>query len=142
MLTDLCQELHNWFDVARYTGSYTIEGGNITAPFLQEGQYFRIVGSTFNDGVYQYPAWDLTDETFDGAVWALAIPRAVVKLADDIGAWREKYEAPDSAALSPFNSESFGGYSYSKGNANGSQSGSVSGWRTAFSSQLNRWRKI
>ncbi len=144
MLTELCQDLRNWFDRERHTGTFTIENGNITADFLQEGQYFRIVGSIFNDGVHQYPAADLLPETFDGAVWALAIPKAVIALAEEIAAWRAKYEATDSAAMSPFASESFGGYSYSKGGSGNSQSGvsSTPSWKTAFASRLNMWRKI
>ena len=65
MLTAICAELRNWFVVPNgvHIQAYTISGGSI-APldFLQEGQYFRIIGSVFNDGVYQYPAADLTDE--------------------------------------------------------------------------------
>ena len=72
MLTEICAELRNWFVVPDgvHIGTYTISGGSI-APldFLQEGQYFRIIGSVFNDGVHQYPASDLTDETFHGAVY-------------------------------------------------------------------------
>ena len=140
MLTELCQELKNWFVLEKHTGTFTIESGNITADFLREGQYFRIIGSVFSDGVHQYPAADLVDETFDGAVWALAIPLAVINLSTEIDAWCKKYESADSAALSPFQSESFGGYSYSKGS---SKSGAVAdGWKTAFGSRLNRWRKI
>lgn len=136
MLTELCQELHNYFDRERRSGSFIISGGNIQADFLREGQYFRIMGSTFSDGVHQYPASGLLDEEFTGAVWALAIPAAVVQLAADIGAWRQKYETVDSTAMSPFTSESFDGYSYSKG---GSGAG---GWQAAFASRLNAWRKI
>ena len=144
MLTELCQEIRNWFDRARYTGTYTIEGGNLTADFLKNGQYFRIIGSIFNDGVYKYPAKNLTDEVFEGAVWALAIPKAVVALANEIQEWRDKYEAIDSASMSPFNSESFGGYSYSKsGGGSGGGSGSEgASWREAFASRLNAWRKL
>ena len=144
MLTELCQELRNWFDRERHTGTFTIENGNIAADFLQDGQYFRIIGSIFSDGVHQYPAADLHAETFTGAVWALAIPAPVLKLSSDIDEWRGKYEASDSAAMSPFNSESFGGYSYSKsgnGNANSSSS-SAPTWKTAFASRLNMWRKL
>lgn len=142
MLTELCQELHNWFDRERYTGTFTIEGGNITANFLQTGQYFRIIGSVFNDGVFKYGDADLTDETFDGAVWALAIPAPVIKLAQEIEAWRTKYERADSAAMSPFNSESFGGYSYAKSGAGTASASGATGWRGVFRSQLNRWRKL
>lgn len=144
MLTELCQELHNWFDRERYTGTFTIAGGNITADFLKSGQYFRVMGSVFNDGVHCYPATELHDEEFDGSVWALAIPKAVQDLAEEIDGWREKYEGADSAALSPFQSESFGGYSYSKGSYGSSSGGSSSApsWKTVFASRLNMWRKI
>ena len=143
MLTELCQELRNWFDRERHTGAFEIVDGNLTADFLAEGQYFRICGSIFNDGVHQYPVDILRDETFDGSVWALAIPEPVIKLADEIDKWREKYETADSAALSPFTSESFGGYSYTKSGSSGStvDTGGVS-WQNVFKTRLNRWRKI
>ena len=142
MLTELCQEIKNWFDVDRVFDTFTIEGGELSLPFLQDGQYFRIVGSVFNDGVYQYPASGLTDETFDGAVWAMAVPPAVIALAEEISAWQEKYGGADSAAMSPFQSESFGGYSYSKGSGSGSGGTDAGSWQSAFASRLNLWRKI
>lgn len=144
MLTELCQELKNWFDRERHTGTFEIQDGNLTADFLREGQYFRIMGSIFSDGVHQYPAADLPSETFEGAVWALAIPAPVIRLSEEIDEWRAKYEAADSAAMSPFSSESFGGYSYSKSGTGNSDGGGTTGgsWRTAFASRLNMWRKI
>lgn len=144
MLTELCQELHNWFDIERHTGTFTIDNGNITADFLLEGQYFRIMGSVFSDGVHQYPASDLLSETFTGSVWALAIPKAVINLATEIDAWQQKYGGADSAAMSPFNSESFGGYSYSKsaGSAGSNSGGGGAGWQSVYASQLNKWRKL
>lgn len=142
MLTELCQELKNWFDRERHTGTFTIADGNITADFLREGQYFRIMGSVFSDGVHQYPAAGLPSETFTGAVWALAIPAPVIALDEEITAWREKYEATDSAAMSPFTSESFGGYSYSKSSGNSGDGSSGRSWQTAFAPRLNMWRKI
>ena len=148
-LTELCQTLHNWFVLEKQFGTITISDGAITIdrkdPGLLENQYFRIVGSVYNDGVHKNGDYSdtLEDETFDGALWLMGIPKAVLKLADEIDAWREKYEATDSAALSPFNSESFGGYSYSKGN-NTTQSGNGSGggWESVFASRLAMWRKI
>ena len=147
MLTELCQELRNWFDLDRRNGTFTISGGALTADFLVEGQYYRIKGSIFNDGVHKYgDAEDkLTDETFKGEVWAMAIPKAVLLLADNIAAWQEKYGAVDSQAMSPFQSESFGGYSYNKGSGSvavGAAASSPTGWKAAFQSELNRWRKI
>lgn len=148
MLTELCQELHNWFDLERHTGTFEIVGGVITAPFLVDGQYYRILGSVFNDGVHQYgheAEGELKDESFDGAVWALGIPKAVIKLAEDIAEWQNKYGTVDSAAMSPYTSESFGGYTYSKGGgsaSSGSGSGGGTDWRSVFASRLNMWRKL
>lgn len=145
MLTELCKEIKNWFECAKFFGTFTIENGEITGTYsLQENQYFRIVGSVFNDGVYQFGDADLEDETFTGAIWAMAVPKEVIALADDIKEWTDKYQSIDSVAMSPFNSESFGGYSYSK-SSGGSSSGNVdlSGtWQGAFADRLNHWRKI
>ena len=146
MLTDLCQELRNWFDLERYTGTFTISGGTLTADFLQTNQYFRIKGSVFNDGVHRNVAGEiLIDETFKGEVWAMGIPQAVVELSDKIDAWIDKYGNVNSQSMSPFQSESFGGYSYSKGNSSaavGASASTPTGWKAAFASELNRWRKI
>ena len=51
MLTEICQELKNWFDLERHFGVFTIENGELSLPFLMDGQYYRICGSVFNDGV-------------------------------------------------------------------------------------------
>lgn len=142
MLTELCQELRNWFDLSRHFGTFEIKDGNLTADFLAVGQYYRICGSIFNDGVHQWPTDILRDETFEGSVWALAIPEPVIKLADEIDEWREKYENADSAALSPFVSESFGGYSYTKSGSGSNADVCGASWQTAFRTRLNRWRKI
>ena len=82
MLEQVLRRLNNWFLLEIHEGTFTVENGGVTLPFLQKGQYFRIVGSVFNDGLHQYPAEDLTDESFTGVVWALAVPKAVVTLAD------------------------------------------------------------
>lgn len=132
-LTDLCNEIKNWFDVSRHYGEFEIKNGTIDLDFLSEGQFFRIIGSTFNDGVYQYSLNDLKDDKFDGAIWAMAVPPAVLELLDRINGYIEKYS---SVIDSPYQSESFGGYSYSKEN-----NGNVN-WKSKFSSDLNRWRKI
>lgn len=143
MLTELCQELHNWFEREKRSGSFRIVDGMLEADFLLPGQYFRVMGSIFNDGVHQYGNDYLNDEDFTGSVWSLAIPDAVIKLAEDIDAWRTKYEAADSSAMSPYMSESFGGYSYSKGSAiSGTGSGGATSWRTSFASRMNAWRKV
>ena len=141
-LTELCAELRNWFERNRIFGEFTISEGSISVPegFLQEGQYYRIINSVFNDGVHQYPSSDLTDEAFDGAVWAMAVPPTVIALLDDITAW----EAENSDVItSPYSSESFGGYSYSKATGSGTDgSGNSADYRTVFANRLNKWRKI
>lgn len=141
MLEELMRECRNWFVVPNgvHLGTFTIKDGSITLPFLVENQYFRIIGSVFNDGLHQYGANQLKDETFTGAVWALAVPAAFLTLADEVAEWRDKYE---SAANSPFQSESFAGYSYTKSSANGNSGGSVTGWQGVFAPRLNKWRKL
>lgn len=138
MLEQVLRHLNNWFLVEIREGTFTVENGSITLPFLLTNQYFRIVGSVFNDGLHQYPAVDLTGETFTGSVWALAVPKAVIDLSVEIEAWQEKN---GEAAASPYQSESFGGYSYTKRSA-GSDSGTLNGWQDAFKSRLNDWRKL
>ena len=139
MLEQVLMNIRNWFTVKGgiYSGTFTIKDGGVTLPFLADGQYFRICGSLFNDGLHQYPADGLVDETFNGTIWALAIPKAVIELADEIGKWQEKN---GEAASSPFSSESFGGYSYSK--ATDAETGGAVTWQSAFKKQLSAWRKI
>ena len=136
MLETVVQNLNNWLLVPDgvHAGEFTVQGGQLTLPFLQTGQYFRVVGSVFNDGLHQYPVADLTDETFTGSVWALAVPKAVIELAEEIDAWQTKNGDPG-----PFTSESFGGYSYSKAT---NASGMAVGWQDVFKSRLNDWRRI
>ena len=139
MLEQVLMHLKNWFlvPVGIHEGTYPIEDGGITLPFLADGQYFRICGSVFNDGLHQYNVLDLTDETFTGTIWALAIPKAVIELADEIQKWQEKN---GEASVSPYQSESFGGYSYSK--ATDAETGGAVTWQSAFKQQLSAWRKI
>ena len=134
MLTELCKELKNWFvgsDNDKKIGVFEISGGVIMPPIdLKENQYFRIIGSVFNDGVHKCgdTADVLVDEEFDGAIWLMRVPPEIVTLASKISEYESKY-----GEVTPFTSESFGGYSYSKKDSN---------WKDAFSTELNKWRKI
>ena len=139
MLTEICQEIRNWFDVERKFGEFTIADGHITVDGLQSGQYFRIVGSVFNDGVHSEND-TLHDEVFDGAVWLMAVPPEILALEVEISDWETNY---GSVVVKPFASESFGGYSYSMGSRSGANgSMSVPTWQSTFAKALNRWRKI
>ena len=141
MLETVLTHLKNWFVVPRgvHEGIYKIENHTLELPFLQNGQYYRICGSVFNDGLHKYGDIEdkLQNENFTGTVWALAIPKAVVELSVKIEEWQTKN---GDAVASPFTSESFGGYSYTK--ATDSVTGAPATWETVFRSQLNPYRKL
>lgn len=142
MIGQVCAEVKNYFiqkDVDIHASNYTVTNGQIgPVPFLKDGQYYRIVGSMLNDGVYQHGVDDtaLSDEEFFGAVWAMRVPRDFVALCEEIQAW----DVQNGEALSgPYSSESFGGYSYSK--ATGSDGGAYT-WRDQFRTRLNAYRRL
>ena len=86
MLGELCKELNNWFAAAIYLGEYDITGGILTGleDDLKAGQYFRIVGSAFNDGGYIQPADDLIAPAapFTAAVAGLLVEEHLVVAGD------------------------------------------------------------
>lgn len=131
----VCRELHNYFQRTVMSGTFSIENGVLTVVGAQDGQYIRIIGSVFNDGVYVYPVSGLTDEVYDGAVWLMAVPPDVLQLAADIKTWNE---ANEKALNSPYQSESFDGYSYTKESGNGE----TATWQSHFRKRLNQWRKL
>ena len=137
MLTEICAELRNYFVKDIHNGTFEIVGGKITPlDFIQENQYFRIVGSVFNDGVYKYTdKLELTDEKFIGSVWSMAVPPSVIDLAEEI----KKFNESDEAKPSVYQSESFGGYSYSKAT---DSNGVPLTWQKVFASRLNKYRRI
>ena len=170
MLEAILSHLNNWFAApgGRHRGTFRIDCGVLEAGFLREGQYFRIRGSVYNDGLHRAagravpastsdeagvesgdiahgagaeeeggrdPLSRLRDETFTGEIWALAVPPGIVALAAEIAAWREKNPETDRV------SESFGGYSYSRGNAGTASGGAVGGWQAAFASRLSPYRR-
>lgn len=143
---EVCQYLRNWFDKKQphFVGDITISNGALPQTYgLKVGQYFRIVNSTLNDGVYQYPITTLTDETFNGAIWGMSLPKAFIALLNDIEAWKTKYASADSAAMSPYTSESFGGYSKSGGAGSSDTSKDKSGtWQGVFGARLAPYRKM
>jgi len=152
MLEVVMRHIRNYFIRDRYAGSFSISGGMISPHgFLLEGQRFYVTGSCFNDGVYTYHAdgikndfdsmgVNLKDESFTGTVYALAVPPTFIALVQQIEDWVGKF---GNVANSPYQSESFNGYSYTKasGGAGGGPSGG-STWQDVFRSQLNEWRKV
>ena len=137
MLTEICTHLHNFFvrdEDKYYRKGITISDGILTPSFdIKQNQYYRIIGSTFNDGVHRFgDATDVSvDEVFDGSVWLMAVPKSFLDLVREIEDYQAKY-----GQATPYVSESFGGYSYSKSD------GAATSWQHAFSTRLNAWRKI
>jgi hypothetical protein len=131
MLEAVLGHLYNWFEHGHKVGTFTISGG-VLAFDIPEGQYYRIKGSVFNDGLHQSPE-TLIDEEFTGEIFTLAIPQEVISLSEEIKAYCE------ANPVGAYTSESFGGYSYSKAT---NPNGTVAQWQDVFRSRLNRWRKL
>lgn len=148
MLEQVCDYVHNYFIRHAYTGNLTISGGTIPVELL-DGQRFRIRGSALNDGIYTYHADGikddddndasfLSDETFVGSIEAMGVPQAFLRLVKEIGDW----VTTNGAVLnSPYTSESFGGYSYTKATGSGTN-GTVLGWQDMYRAKLNAYRKL
>ena len=138
-LIEVCQYLRNWFTdlLEMYHGHITIENGALVESYgLKPNQYFRIVGSVFNDGIYQYPLTMLQDESFDGSIWRMSVPPDLIQLISEMNTW----EGKNNLVLnSPYQSESKADYSYSlRTNSNGKSISAID----QFSNRLARWRKI
>lgn len=152
MLSEVCDFVHNYFEYEIHHGTFSIVNGGIDLTGLvKNGQRFRILGSALNDGIYTYydesalynddddALADLMDETFTGAIVAMAIPKEFLKIVSDITEWQNKN---GQIVESPYTSESFGGYSYTKATGSGSNAGGVLGWRDIFRARLNAYRRI
>lgn len=141
-LNRVCDYIHNYFVKEVVKGKFKIQNGDLQVDFLLDSQPYRINGSIFNDGVHSYLDGDLSDEEFEGEVWAMAVPPAVIALSNEIDEWIGKY---GDAVNSPYSSESFGGYSYTKASGGSNNSGSVKpsyDWRDVFGSSLYPYRKL
>lgn len=147
MLQQICEEVHNFFIHETRVGSWSISGGMISLSFLQDGQRFWITSSVMNDGVYTYHsngikndddtgAAGLSDEDFSGVVCAMAVPPQVIALSGEIRNWVEKY---GDSVNSPYQSENFNGYSYTKASK---ANGGTADWQSVFADRLKPYRRI
>lgn len=152
ILEEVLYHIHNWFERDTISAKgCEIEDGTLPASItssMRVQQWYRIDGSYLNDGLHQHPADDLQDETFDGTVTLLAIPKPLLRIVQEIEDWLALgQEAREKALASPYQSESFDGYSYSlrsdltANSASGGPTG-LSGWQAVYASRLNPWRKI
>lgn len=151
MLAEVCDFIHNYFEISQHMGKFEIEDGQIDLDGLVLfGQRFRICGSALNDGIYTYrqdgvynddntELASLSDEEFTGTIYGMAVPKTVLQVAADAAAWVLKNK---NVLESPYTSESFGGYSYTKAVGSGSNAGGSLGWQDVFRTRLNAYRKI
>jgi hypothetical protein len=148
-MNSVCLEIKNFFihkkDSIRL-GSFSIVDGVISPAIPEYVDYIRIVGSHKNDGVHKRGdnGFDgLTNDTFEGAVWYMYPPQDFIDLVDEIDAWQTKYGGVDSTNMSPFQSESFGGYSYSKASSGSSSetASSAPTWQKVYANRLNAYRR-
>lgn len=144
MLGEICAEIRNYFvkDGDIHIGDWEISGGKFSPSFDFPTHYIRIVGSRLNDGVHLITD-ELQDEKFHGGVWFMSPPADFLSLVMEISEWQTKNGAVDSVNMSPFQSESFGGYSYSKSaGSSGNGSSSVPTWQAQYASRLNLYRRV
>ena len=147
MIGEICAEIKNYFtyEEDKHIGDFVISSGQISPVINIPTDYIRIIGSRLNDGVHKVSDLvrnPLTDESFHGAIWVMSPPADFLALVAEIAAWQTTNGGAGSAAMSPFQSESFGGYSYSKTSGNTESGGSsVPTWQGAYASRLNRYRR-
>ena len=144
MLTQICAEIRNYFcgDDDRIVGNYAVSEGKLVPSIsIKDGQYYRIVGSVFNDGVHHSDDVLIDEEDFHGAVWLMSVPQDIIELANEITEWQNKNA---DVLSSPYQSESFGGYSYSKASGYNGNRDTVNSysWQDAFAVRLKPYRRI
>lgn len=149
MIGVICAEIKNYFTYAddQHIGDFEIIGGQITPVIDFSTDYIRIIGSRHNDGVHKVSDLvenPLVDEAFHGAVWVMSPPADFLALVAEIEAWQEANGGADSANMSPFASESFGGYSYTKASGASAESGgaSVPTWQSTYAARLKQYRRV
>mgnify|MGYP003571251268 CR=1 FL=1 len=146
MLTQICAEIKNYFasDEDKHIGDFSIIDGQIAPPIdILDGQYYRIIGSVFNDGVHKYG--DETDvlkdePKFHGGIWLMRVPKEITDIATEIMEWESKN---GDIKNTPYASESFAGYSYTlaSGYSDGASGASWSNQKD-FLNRLKPYRKL
>lgn len=137
------------------------------AAILQPGRWYRILDSDFHDGVYQVPEEqagepeeepeeeeeekaetaeeeneieepeEIKSETFPCTLWVLGVPSSLLTILAEMEDWQTKY---GGIMNSPYQSESFGGYSYSKSGSSSSAGGTATVW-TQFADALAPYKR-
>lgn len=149
MLLELMKECRNFFEigvsgyVTKCDDTYTIASG-VLSPVpddLTVGQYFAIVDSVLNDGIFLLGAdgaitgdYSAVDEEFTGTIYPLKVPRDFVQLATDITSWRT-----NAGESSPYVSERFPDYQYQK--AQGANGAAIT-WQKQFADRIAPYRRM
>ena len=121
----------------QFTGE-EIRNGALELPELTDGDYYLMEGSRRNSGLHVYGDKDLKSECFSGTVTEVCVPKELRSLWAEINEWQRKNA---EALESPYISESFGGYSYTKAGGS-SVSGDGLSWKMVFGPRLRQWRKL
>lgn len=146
MITQICADIRNYFtyESDKHPGTYKVEGGVLVPSVDMPTDYYAVFGSRKNNGVHKTTDVLKDEGEFVGSVWIMSVPDDFLALAAEIADWQTKYGGVDSEAQSPFYSESFGGYSYSKaaGSTSTGANAAASNWQGVYASRLNRWRRV
>lgn len=100
LMEDLMLYTKNYFYRWKEYGTYAINNSQIACRGQYKvGQYVRIIGSVFNDGVHEIHSVtnntitinNLRNEEFKGYICGLAVPKEFYDLVQDIKAYRLKH---------------------------------------------------
>lgn len=142
-ITRMCTILHNFFTDKNHIfyNIYTIPDNILNNNFINKGQYFRITGSCFNNGVYCNISEDLKrlkNETFKGSIWVMDVPPDFISLCEEVERFNAKI-AELSGNFRGYSAESWGGYSY---NLPTSAPSYMHDWQYKIKQAMNAYRKI
>lgn len=136
-LTNLCDYANNYFEKAYESGDFVISSNSIhVANEYKEGQYVRVMDSLLNDGVYKVHSFaggvivlegTLIDESFNGYIVSMCIPKEFVDLVAPMNAY-------DNQVNKGVSSESIPNYSVSYDSNSNSYK--------HFAAQIDRYHKF
>lgn len=141
-MEDILSYINNYFAVTKEEGTFKIEDNSIKIKgnYLQ-GQYIKLEGSFFNDGIYRVES--LVDKTitliganneeFKGVIYSLAIPKDLISIAKKLEELKEK----NTNGI--YESESFGEYSYTLAK---NSKGEIYSNIDSFKNELKKYRKM
>lgn len=140
-MEEVLNYINNYFYKFGVIGKFTIAGNKI---YLQgnyyKSQYIYIKGSMLNDGIYEVKDIiddelyfeGLDDEVFDGVIYSLRVPKQLKEKVKEIQDFKTTNKP------SQMQSESFGGYSYTRASVNGKPMT----WKDVYKDDLAPYNKI